>query len=82
MSIEVPRFAACAIASVAGRCGAGAQPAEGGRDKKPHIAARSGGCCCKDFRDFAHIADQAREVRGLRMFNGFNETRTSRRKWP
>ncbi|MHB2266298.1 hypothetical protein [Aliihoeflea sp. 2WW] len=82
MTIVLSRFAWCAIARIAVLCGAAAQPTEGGRDKKPHIAARSGGCCCGVFRDFARIADQAREVRGLRLFNGFSETRTSQRKSP
>ena len=82
MRIVFLRFAECAIAGVAGRCGATRHERRGRRDKKPHIAARSGGCCCRVFRDFAHIEDRAREVHALRLFNGFSETRTSQRKWP
>ena len=78
MSIVYPRFAVYAIVEQARsrRC----SPATTARrqDKKPHIAARSGGCCDYDFWSFARIAAIACEVRAVNLLNAFSENRTSR----
>ncbi|WP_412771666.1 hypothetical protein [Nitrobacter sp.] len=81
MSIVFPRFASNAIVDMAKGCGAAQATTARGRDKKPHIAARSGGCCDYDFWSFAHIAETAREVRAANLSNAFNEYCTSR-YWP
>ncbi|MHB2266365.1 hypothetical protein [Aliihoeflea sp. PC F10.4] len=82
MKIAVSDFAWCAIAGIAVRCGAAAHQAEGGRDKKRHIAARLECCFACAFWISAHIADQAREVRAKVFSCDFSGNRTSRRKRP
>lgn len=81
MNIMFSRFAEYTIVESAGSDGASQATTEGGRDKKPHIAARSGGCCNYDFLSFAHIARSAREVRVVNLSNTLNEYCTSR-YWP
>lgn len=78
MSIVFSRFAECAIVECAGSRGFSPATTEGRRDKKPHIAARSGGCCDYDFWNFAHIAEITCEARAVNLSNAFNEYRTSR----
>lgn len=77
MIIVVSRVAECTIASIAGCCGAAGSDRLGGRDKKPHIAARLGGWFCWLCRAFAHIALYDREGRSLNLSNSFNASCTS-----
>ncbi len=82
MIIVVSRVAECTIASVARSCGAAGSDRLGGRDKKPHIAARSGGWFCWHFRAFAHIALHDREGRSFNLSNSFNAGCTSQVSMP
>ena len=49
MSIEFPRFTACAIVEMAEGSGSGQATTVGRQDKKPHIAAWTVGCFVSDF---------------------------------
>ncbi|MDI6025939.1 hypothetical protein QBK99_07035 [Corticibacterium sp. UT-5YL-CI-8] len=80
MIIVVSRVAECAIASVAGRCGAAGNDRLGGQDKKPDIAARSVGWFACAFWNFPHIAHHERDVRLLDLSSDFSADRTSRAK--
>ncbi len=82
MIIVVSRVGECAIASVAGCCGAAGSDRLGRRDKTPHIAARSGGWFCWRRRAFAHIALHDREGRSLNLSNSFNAGCTSQLSMP
>ena len=78
MSIEFPRFTACAIVEMAEGSGSGQATTVGRQDKKPHIAAWTVGCFVSDFFDFLHIADHRRDVRVCIFAKDFSEYRTSR----
>lgn len=52
MSIEFPRFTACAIVEMAEGSGSGQATTVGRQDKKPHIAAWTVGCFASAFSDF------------------------------
>lgn len=78
MSIEFPRFTACAIVEMAEGSGSGQATTAGRQDKKPHIAAWTVGCFGSDFFDFLHIADHRCDVRVFHFANDFSEYRTSR----
>lgn len=82
MNIVFPRFAAHAIVDLAKGWRAGQATTAGRRDKKPHIAARSGGCSDYDFWSSAHIAKNACNVRVSYFVNDFSENRTSQRERP
>lgn len=82
MNIVVSRIVRCSIVGIAGCCGAAGSDRLGGRDKKPHIAARSGGWFCKAFLDAAHIALHDREGRSLNLSNSFNAGCTSQLSTP
>jgi hypothetical protein len=77
MSIEFPRFTACAIVEMAEGSGSGQATTVGRQDKKPHIAAWTVGCFVCGFSDLLHIADQHRDVRVIHFANDFSEYRTS-----
>nr|WP_295462544.1 hypothetical protein [Mesorhizobium sp.] len=77
MIFVVSRVAGCAIASVAGCCGAARSDRLGGQDKKPHIAAWTVGCFACAFWRIPHIADHERDVRAFSLFNEFSVDRTS-----
>lgn len=78
MSIVCPRLASNAIVDMAKGWRAGQATTAGRRDKKPHIAARLGGCSDYVFWSFAHIVETACEVRAVILSNAFNECCTSR----
>lgn len=82
MIIVVSRAVECAIASFAWCCGAAGNDRLARRDKKPHIAARSGGWCCRVFLNFAHIALHDCEGRSLNLSNRFNAGCTSQLSIP
>ncbi len=76
------RMAANGIVAIAGGRGDFGAATEGRRDKKPHIAARSGGCFDWCFWNTAHISGSEREERVSELSNDFRESRTSQRERP
>ena len=78
MSIEFPRFTACAIVEMAEGSGSGQATTVGRQDKKPHIAAWTVGCFASAISDFLHIVDRRHDVRVFIFANDFSEYRTSR----
>lgn len=81
MNVVCLRVAACVLVEMAGSCGAAEATTEGRRDKKPHIAARSGGCSDYDFWIFAHTAVNTCEVRDLNFSCDFSGNPTSQRNF-
>jgi len=77
MIVVNSRAVECAVASVAGCCGAARSDRLGRQDKKPHIAAWSVGCFACAFLRFPHIADHERDVRLFNLINKFSADRTS-----
>lgn len=82
MTIEFHRRTGSGIVAIAGGRGGAGATTEGRRDKKPHIAARSGGCFDWLFRERAHIADFQREARIWELSNDFCESCTSQPERP
>lgn len=72
----------CAIANIAGCCGATRSDRLGGQDKKPHIAARSVGCFACAFWSFLHIVHHECDVRLVDLSSDFSADRTSRVRMP
>lgn len=82
MIFMVSRVAECAIASIAGCCGAAGNDRSGRQDKKPHIAAWTVGCLACAFWSFPRIAGHERDVRLLDLSSNSSADRTSWTRTP